>query len=69
MICQYKKLIKLLKKLGKAIFYPNKLRSKENNVWEKIEKKQAKYYFDRGLYSLEEYNRKIEEINRKQKYE
>lgn len=57
--------IELLKKLKKVVSFPYKPRSEKNGVWRKIEKRQARDFYERGLFSLEEYNKKIQEINQK----
>ena len=44
-----------------------KPRNRHNQIWKRIEKKQARHYYEKGLYSEEEYKRKVEEINRKYK--
>lgn len=59
-----KKLVEILKELGRIKFYLPKPRSKEDGIWKRVRKKQARNHFDRGLYSLEEYKRKIKEINK-----
>lgn len=60
-----KNVIKQIKKLKKIKPYQKKPRNYTNKVWKRIQLKQARQYFEKGLYSEEEYKRKVEEINQK----
>jgi len=60
-----KNIIEQIKKLKRIKPYQKKPRDQTNNVWRQIQLKEARQHFEKGLYSEEEYKKKVKEINQK----